>query len=143
MVFPYQFLVSRLTAKRRRLKCFTFSSFSPTSLCYFPSLSLSFAYFSHNLPIHLFFVYFSSYTYLSITWNTMAMTLRWHSCSKEDYPHRRHKVPQACDKCRAKKMRCNGSKFLLVVLHATSLYFTNRPFMILIVPLYRASLRSL
>ncbi|KAI8331713.1 hypothetical protein BC941DRAFT_154006 [Chlamydoabsidia padenii] len=38
----------------------------------------------------------------------MAMTLRWHSCSKEDYPYRRHKVPQACDKCRAKKMRCNG-----------------------------------
>ncbi|CAO3589431.1 unnamed protein product [Absidia cylindrospora] len=38
----------------------------------------------------------------------MAMTLRWHSCSKEDYPHRRHKVPQACHNCRTKKMRCDG-----------------------------------
>lgn len=42
----------------------------------------------------------------------MAGNLRWHSCSTDDFPLKRHKVSKACETCRAKKMRCDGSKFL-------------------------------
>lgn len=40
----------------------------------------------------------------------MAGNLRWHSCSTDDFPLKRHKVSKACETCRAKKMRCDGSK---------------------------------
>ncbi|KAI8370214.1 hypothetical protein BD560DRAFT_396732 [Blakeslea trispora] len=39
----------------------------------------------------------------------MAGTFRWHSCSNTDFPLKRHKVSKACEACRNKKMRCDGS----------------------------------
>lgn len=41
----------------------------------------------------------------------MTGTLRWHSCSINDFPLKRHKVSKACEACRSKKMRCDGSTF--------------------------------
>ncbi|KAI8391447.1 uncharacterized protein BYT42DRAFT_610678 [Radiomyces spectabilis] len=38
----------------------------------------------------------------------MTGTFKWHSCSGEDFPLKRYKVPKACNICRAKKMRCDG-----------------------------------
>ncbi|KAI9478508.1 MAG: hypothetical protein EXX96DRAFT_650816 [Benjaminiella poitrasii] len=38
----------------------------------------------------------------------MAGTLRWHSCSTNDFPLKRHKVSKACEACRGKKMKCDG-----------------------------------
>ncbi|GAN06052.1 hypothetical protein MAM1_0110c05529 [Mucor ambiguus] len=38
----------------------------------------------------------------------MTGTLRWHSCSTNDFPLKRHKVSKACEACRSKKMRCDG-----------------------------------
>ncbi|GAA5817060.1 hypothetical protein MFLAVUS_010597 [Mucor flavus] len=39
----------------------------------------------------------------------MTGTLRWHSCSTNDFPLKRHKVSKACEACRGKKMRCDGN----------------------------------
>lgn len=41
----------------------------------------------------------------------MTSNLRWHLCSKDDFPFKRHKVQKACQTCRLKKMRCDGSKY--------------------------------
>ncbi|ORZ03402.1 hypothetical protein BCR43DRAFT_48161 [Syncephalastrum racemosum] len=38
----------------------------------------------------------------------MTSNLRWHLCSKDDFPFKRHKVQKACQTCRLKKMRCDG-----------------------------------
>ncbi|KAI8973222.1 hypothetical protein BDF20DRAFT_881091 [Mycotypha africana] len=38
----------------------------------------------------------------------MTGNLRWHSCSTDDFPLKRHKVSKACETCRNKKMRCDG-----------------------------------
>ncbi|KAI9275639.1 hypothetical protein BDA99DRAFT_555417 [Phascolomyces articulosus] len=40
--------------------------------------------------------------------NNSGSNFRWHSCSKDDFPFKRHKVPKACQLCRQKKMRCDG-----------------------------------
>ncbi|KAH8548607.1 hypothetical protein BGW37DRAFT_169482 [Umbelopsis sp. PMI_123] len=40
----------------------------------------------------------------------MSSAFKWHSCSKEDFPFKRQKVPRACICCRTKKMRCDGAR---------------------------------
>lgn len=47
---------------------------------------------------------------LYIAPNCMGGTFRWQTCSTSDFPLKRSKVVEACQLCRTKKMRCDGSK---------------------------------
>lgn len=90
-----------------------------SNITYFIRYKLFFSLFLLLILFSLPFFFFSIIN--------MTGTFRWHSCSTSDFPLKRHKVSKACEVCRAKKMRCDGSNvynynFLLFPLFSKPVY---------------------
>lgn len=86
------------------------STLYPYDYYYFFIYSLH-PFFQNFLAFSLLSLFLSSFAFFFSLFHTAKMTgtLRWHSCSTNDFPLKRHKVSKACEACRSKKMRCDGS----------------------------------